>query len=106
MQTTQWMVTLLMACALGAGPAMAADTAETKARLGQGSAAVQGENDACPLHNNKGALGKGGEQCSCPHGDMHHHHMKHMSKHGAMHGGKPEICDPAKEAAKPFKPVS
>lgn len=102
MRTTQWMVRLLMVGALGAGPAMAADTAEANkqpaASLGQGNAAVQGESDECPVHNKKGALGKAGEQCSCPHGNMHHHHMKHMREH--------EACDPAKDAAKPAKAAS
>lgn len=99
MQATQWITTLILAGALGT--AMAADTAEANkqpiARLGQGSAAVQGESDECPLHNKKGALGKTGEQCSCPHGKMHMHHMKHMSKQ--------DVCDPAKEVAKPTKPA-
>lgn len=107
MRTTQWMVTLVMAGALCAGTAMAADAAEADkqpaARLGQGSAAVAGESDACPVHNmknsgQKGVLGKEGEQCSCPHGMMHMHHMKHMSKQ--------ETCDPAKAAGKPAKPAS
>lgn len=105
MQATQWITTLILTGALGT--AMAADTAEANkqpaARLGQGSAAVAGASDACPVHSNKNSkqkdvLGKEGERCDCPHGEMHMHHMKHMSKQ--------DVCDPAKEASKPAKPAS
>lgn|SRR5512139_23035 len=112
MRATTWINALIMACALCAGAAMAADTASKQpqqAAAGQGkdSAALGNDSDACPAHGNKAAahknvLGKDGEHCACPHDKMHAHHMQHTSKHG----GKHEACDPAKEAAKPLKPVS
>jgi hypothetical protein len=105
-----------MAGALCAGAAMAADTAgkqpqQEAAGQGKDSAALGNDSDACPAHGNKTAtqknvLGKDGEHCACPHDKMHTHHMQHTGKHDALHGAKHEACDPAKEAAKPLKPVS
>lgn len=119
MRKTLWMAILIGAGALYAGATMAADTAEVKeqplqqgtAKPGQSRAMAGSDSEACPVHDKKNsgqknALGKDGEHCSCPHDMMHMHHLKHMSKHDTMHGGKQEACDPAKEAAKPAKPIS